>query len=44
MQFELQRPPRPVITKTVTPKPKPKKKKSASAKPSGAVEPDQTRR
>lgn len=41
VQFELQTPPRPVITKTVKPKPKPKKKPSHS--PSGAVEPDQTR-
>lgn len=42
VQFELQTPPRPVITRTVTPKPKLKKKPSHS--PSGAVEPDQTRR
>lgn len=46
VQFELQTPPRPVVTKTI--QPKPKKKASATAKPShspsGAVEPDQTRR
>lgn len=41
VQFELQSPPRPVVTKTITPKPK---KKSPSPSPSGAVEPDQTRR
>lgn len=52
VQFELQTPPRPVITRTVTPKPEPKtkaKSKSSSTvsptpSPSGAVEPDQTSR
>ena len=49
VQFELQNPPRAVITKTAKPKPtKTKKKQSQSAKPthtpSGAVEPDQTSR
>lgn len=44
VQFELQTPPRPVITKTITPKPKPKPKKSPTHTPSGAVEPDQVQR
>lgn len=47
IQFELQTPPRPVVTKTITPKPKPKKNTASatpSHEPSGAVEPDQTSR
>jgi hypothetical protein len=51
VQFELQTPPRPVVTRTIKPKPQKKTQKtqqkpqsSPSPSPSGAVEPDQTRR